>query len=243
MMILRVVLLSLLLVAPTFAQQSAEELLNTIDRLYRSDSAEAKMTMTVVTPNWQREMSLHSWSQGMEKSFIRILSPRKDRGVSTLKIDDDMWNYFPKINKTIKVPPSMMSGSWMGSDFTNDDLVRESALIKNYDVSRNDLDQAIELVLVPKKSTVTVWGKITILVDADTLLPKEQAYYDDKGERVRVMTFTDIKSYGDKKLPSKMTMTPLNKSGHSTSIVYEQLKLDIKVDDSVFTQRNLTRKL
>ena len=224
-------------------QQSGVELLNRIDRLYRSDSATAKMTMQVVTPKWQRQLSLETWSQGLDKTFIRILSPKKDRGVATLKIDKDMWNYFPKINKSIKVPPSMMSGSWMGSDFSNDDLVRESSLVEDYVVTQQAENGHIVLLLEPKPDTVTVWGSITIKVNAESLLPVEQAYFDDRGQKIRVMSFDQIKQFGDRSLPSRMTMTPLNKMGHKTIMIYDNLNLSDQVDDSIFTQRNLKRRL
>ena len=119
-----------------FAETEAVSLLKKIDELYRSDSSISTMKMRIVTPNWNRTLELQSWTIGMDDTFIRILSPKKDRGVATLKKGREMWNYFPKINKVIKVPPSMMMGSWMGSDFTNDDLVREVSLVKEYNVNK-----------------------------------------------------------------------------------------------------------
>ena len=139
------------------ASSQAKDLLKKVDELYRSDSAFATMEMEVVTPNWQRTMSLQSWSKGMDDTFIRILSPKKDRGVATLKLEEEMWNYFPKINKVIKVPPSMMMGSWMGSDFTNDDLVKEVSLVEDYEVSLTETPTFYTLALIPKEGTETAW--------------------------------------------------------------------------------------
>ena len=135
------VILLLFIFSPiSHADEKAAALLKEIDELYRSATSISTMKMEIVTPNWQRTLEMQSWTVGMEDTFIRILSPRKDRGVATLKKGNEMWNYFPKINKVIKVPPSMMMGSWMGSDFTNDDLVKEASLVDDYHVEKTDKD-------------------------------------------------------------------------------------------------------
>ena len=124
-------LLSILLALPAIvlAEEKKDEdvmtIIKKVDELYRADSSYAEMEMTIVTPNWERTLKLEAWSEGMDKTFITILEPKKDKGITTLRVDNEMWNFFPKINKVMKVPPSMMMGSWMGSDFTNDDLVKD----------------------------------------------------------------------------------------------------------------------
>ena len=224
------------------ASDSAAQLLKKMDELYRSDSSTSTMKMQIVTPNWERTLEMQSWTRGMDDTFIRILSPAKDRGVATLKMDKDMWNFFPKINKVIKVPPSMMTGSWMGSDFTNDDLVREVSLVEEYQVDKKDEDKNWRLILIPKRETVTVWGRIEIVIEKTSLLPIEQAYFNEKGEKVRNMVFSDVKLFGDRKMPSIMTMMPLNKTGHKTVIIYEEAAFNIEIENSVFTLRNLQRR-
>lgn len=233
-----------LLLSSTFAtaNEEAVALLTKIDELYRSDSSISTMKMQIVTPNWERTLEMQSWTIGMDDTFIRILSPKKDQGVATLKKDREMWNYFPKINKVIKVPPSMMMGSWMGSDFTNDDLVREVSLVKEYHVEKEDFEGKHKLTLTPKESTVTVWGRIEILVEKESLLPVEQRYFNDKGEKVRSMYFSDIKTFSGKRLPSKMSMVPHNKEHHKTVIEYVELTFDTEIDDSIFTLRNLKKR-
>ena len=225
--------------AYTYADEEAVALLKKIDELYRSDTSISTMKMEIVTPNWQRTLEMESWTVGMDDTFIRILSPRKDRGVATLKKDSEMWNFFPKINKVIKVPPSMMMGSWMGSDFTNDDLVKEVSLVEDYHVEKKEEGNEYHLTLTPKKQTVTVWGRIEITVEQSSLLPLSQAYFNEKGEKVRVMTFSDVKDFSGKVMPAKMTMTPLNKSGHKTVIEYVEAKFDVELEDGIFTLRNL----
>jgi len=224
------------------SQAAAEALLKKIDELYRSSSSQSHMTMEIVTPNWQRTLELQAWTRSMDDTFIQVLAPKKDRGVATLKLKREMWNYFPKINKVIKVPPSMTMGSWMGSDFTNDDLVREVSLVEDYFVTLDDSGEHLRLTLVPREQTVTVWAKIVIEVSRQQLLPVSETYYNEKDVAVRVMTFTDIKTFSGRQMPSVMTMTPLNKSGHKTVIRYDQLQLDVAVDDAIFTLRNLQKR-
>ena len=236
------VLFSLALFLPSYlclADNDAAALLIKMDELFRSKSSVSMIKMKIITPNWQRTLEMKSWTIGMDDTFIRVLSPRKDRGVATLKKGKEMWNFFPKINKVIKVPPSMMMGSWMGSDFTNDDLVREVSLAKEYQVTKKAEGKNYRLTLIPKKDTVTVWGKIEFIVNQQTLLPLEQSYYNEKGDKVRSMLFSNIKSFSGKKMPSVMTMIPLNKTGHKTVIEYVEAEFDLDLGDNIFTLRNL----
>ena len=149
-----------------------------MDRLYRSDSSHATIEMQIVTENWERTTIMEVWSRGMDDTLIKILSPLKDKGIKTLKRDNQMWNYFPKINKVLKVPPSMMMNSWMGSDFTNDDLVKENTLADDYhsklEPHPSDPEKFYFIALTPKENTVTVWGKLSISIRRDDLMPVEQ---------------------------------------------------------------------
>ena len=235
-------LFSLVLFLPSYlclADDDAAALLKKMDELFRSKSSISTMKMQIITPNWQRTLEMQSWTLGMHDTFIRVLSPRKDRGVATLKKDKEMWNFFPKINKVIKVPPSMMMGSWMGSDFTNDDLVREVSLVEEYQVSKHIEGDNYRLTLIPKKDTVTVWGKIEFIVNQQTFLPLEHSYYNERGDKVRTMVFSDIRDFGGKRMPAVMTMMPLNKTGHKTVIEYVAAEFDIDIGDNIFTLRNL----
>ncbi len=224
------------------ANEQAIALLKKVDELYRSQSAISTMRMDIVTPNWQRSLELKSWSRGLDDTFIRILSPRKDRGVATLKIDKDMWNYFPKINKTIKVPPSMMMGSWMGSDFTNDDLVREVSLVDDYFVNSTLINNHYLLTLTPKKETVTVWAKIEIEILQDNLMPLEQRYFNENGEKVRSMVFDKVKNFSGRNMPARMTMVPHNKDGHKTVVEYLEMEFDQGLPKNIFSLRNLQKR-
>ncbi len=243
-MMQRLVWLLIFIVVPSIlrADQQALNLLKKMDELYRSDNSEAIMEMRIETNHWKRTLKMETWSEGMENTFIRVLSPKKDRGVATLKLGNEMWNYFPKINKVIKVPPSMMMGSWMGSDFTNDDLVREVSLVKEYNVNKEDLGEYYKLILLPKEETVTIWSKIEFTLEKQSLLPIEERYYNEKGEKVRTLYFTGVREFSGKRLPATMTMVPHFKEGHKTVVQYIELTLDMALDENIFTLRNLKKR-
>ncbi|MDG1305753.1 MAG: outer membrane lipoprotein-sorting protein, partial [Pseudomonadales bacterium] len=202
-----------------------------------------EITMRVETPYYKRSMKMESINLGTEKAFIRILSPKKERGVSTLKIDKEMWNYLPKIDKVIKVPPSLMMGSWMGSDFTNDDLVKQTTLTEEYNLELAETDETYIINLTPRAQTVTVWGRIEYTISKADRIPLSQGFYDDKGDLIRSLVFKDPKMFQGRLIPSVMEMIPLNKEGHKTVIVYDALDFSPSgVNDSIFSLRNLRKR-
>jgi outer membrane lipoprotein-sorting protein len=221
----------------------AKELSRRLDRLYRSASSHATVSMTVTTPHFERTMKLEMWSRGMEDTLARILSPPKERGTATLKRGGEMWNYLPKIDKTIRVPPSMMTAAWMGSDFTNDDLMRETTWETDYDVSllENPPPGQAALVYVPKPEAPVSWSRVVGFFDEETLFPQSIEYYDEKNRKVRVMTFDEIGNLGGRTLPRRMTLTPLSedKQGNRTVMVYEEAAFDIKLPADLFSLTTL----
>ncbi|HAK52979.1 MAG TPA: outer membrane lipoprotein-sorting protein [Gammaproteobacteria bacterium] len=221
----------------------AHQIIEEMEKLYRGDASRATITMTVVTPRNERRLRMSAESLGQEYALYRILAPKKEEGIATLKREKEMWNYFPKINKVIKVPPSMMMGSWMGSDVTNDDLLRETELVDAYDLSLETTEDQYRITLVPKEDTVTVWGRIDYMVDRHAMLPVEQVFFDERGRKIRRMEFSDVKEFEGKRLPSILKVIPLNKEGHETVVEYEQLDFDATdVTKDLFTRRNLTSR-
>jgi outer membrane lipoprotein-sorting protein len=221
-------------------------IIDRMDKLYRSDASYAYVEMTVLSEHWERTLAMDIWTEGMEKTFIYIKGPKKDEGIATLRMGTEMWNYFPRINKIMKVPPSMMMGSWMGSDFTNDDLVKESSLLKDYNhrlihPEHEDADNYY-VELTPKADTPTVWGKIEITIRKADYIPVTQDYYDEKGRKMRELLFSDTRTFGDRTIPSLMEMIPLNKEGQKTVIQYRDITFDKKIDEDVFTLRNLQKR-
>ncbi len=229
------------------SQPKVEDIIKHIDQLYRSKTSQAEMEMHIVTPHYERTLKMQVWTKGMDKTFIRITAPKKEQGVATLRIKNEMWNYLPKVNKTMKISPSMMMGSWMGSDFTNDDLVRESSLIDDYTYQivtpENATDDDLLYVeLIPKEDSAIVWGKIITAVRTNDYIPMWQHFYDEKGKLMRVLNFKEVKKFGEKTVPSVMEMIPHNRDGHKTVVRWVSAKFDTKIDDRIFTRRNLQKR-
>ncbi|MGA1845325.1 MAG: outer membrane lipoprotein-sorting protein [bacterium] len=229
--------------ATAATKPDAATIVKKIDELYRSSSSYAEVEMEIVTPHWQRTLRMKIWSEGMKKTFIRILSPKKERGVGTLRMGDEMWNYLPNTNKVIKIPPSMMMSSWMGSDFTNNDLVREYTFLDDYHFSLfTPEDAEADLIYIecrPKEGVPIVWDKVTIAVRESDYIPVWQNYHDEKGTVVRILHFRDIRTFDGRNIPAVMEMVPQTKEGHKTVIRYLDIEFDKKIEEDVFSLRNL----
>ncbi len=229
------------------SQVDAQQIVKKIDELYRSESSSAAVEMEIVTPHWTRALKMNAWSLGMDKTFIRVLEPKKEKGIATLRIGNEMWNFLPNVNKVIKIPPSMMMSSWMGSDFTNDDLVKEYTFIEDYNFELIEVENPekglLYLKCVPKEGRPIVWGHIILAVRENDYLPVWQKYYDEKGKLVRELFYKDIRKFGNREIPSLMELVPSTKEGHKTIVRYLEANFDIKIDPEIFTLRNLRTKI
>ncbi len=232
------------LLASHAAAVDVHELIRHVDRLWRGDTSQASMTMTVKTVRYQRAMTLEAWSLGKTRSLVVIREPVKDRGIATLKVDDNIWNYLPKIDRVIKVPASMMSGSWMGSHFTNDDLVKESTFEDDYDATLSFEGaragrQVYELTFVPRPDAAVVWGKVVMEMQQDNLAPIAAAYYDEAGTLMRTMRFDELRQIGERVIPMRLTLQPEDKPDESTVIRYRDIAFDVSVGESFFSLQSL----
>ena len=232
--------------APAAAQTDPLEIIDRVDRLMRGDSSRGVATMEVVTENWEREMTMEIWSLGTEFSLVRLRTPPREAGTATLKAVDDIWNYLPKVDRTIKVPASMMGGAWMGSHFTNDDLVKDSRLIEDYDIEIT-FDGAGEgvsvwdLRLTPKPEAPVVWGHIEYRVRQDDYMPLWTRFYDEDGELARTMEYSAFTEMGGRMVPGLMDMQPADKPTERTTFRYEELEFDVDLEESFFSLRTLQR--
>jgi hypothetical protein len=224
--------------------QSAREIIDRVDRLMRGESSIARFTMDIQTENWDRSLTLRAWSLGTEHALIRVEAPQKEAGTATLRADQEVWNYLPRVDRTLKLPSSMMAGSWMGSHFTNDDLVKESRLVDDYgieiefDGTRDGVD-VWEFLLVPLPEAPVVWGKIRYQVSKEGLLPTWTRYYDESDELIRTMTFSENRMMGSRLVPTVMTIRPADKPGESTVVRYHEFDFDVDLDEDFFSLRNL----
>ncbi|MEM6532401.1 MAG: outer membrane lipoprotein-sorting protein [Myxococcota bacterium] len=227
------------------ADNRVEAIASKMDRLYRSDSSHGRMTMTIKTPNYERALEMEIWTRGLDDTLVRILSPRKEKGTSTLKKGREMWNYLPKIKKTIRVPPSMMMSGWMGSDFTNDDMVRESSWKDDYTGRLLDTPPNGQLCIEfrAKAEAPVAWERVITCVHASEYYPFSQEFFDEKGRKARELTFSEVRELDGRRVPTVMTLVPLSedKEGHRTVVVYEDMSWDVEVSDSLFSLSRLRR--
>ncbi len=242
----------LLLASPAVAADNGKadpdikELLDATDDLQRGDSSMAKVEMHIKTARFERTVTMTAWSEGTEKSLMVINSPVREKGISTLKVGDNIWNYLPKVDRTMKVPPSMMSGAWMGSHFSNDDLVKENRLSEEFSytlTSRppDNPEQAWIIELKPKPDAPVVWGRVVVRIrDADRL-PIDTRFYDEDNKLVRTLSYSDIRELGGRSVPAKMRIVPADKPGEFTEINYQELKFDVSIAPSTFTLQALRK--
>ena len=240
--------LALVQAAPLARAQepSGRELVDRVDTLLWGKTLQGEFEMTIATPRWQRTLALRAWMERPRRSFIRILAPAKEKGIGSLRIGAEMWNYLPNIERTIKIPPSMMLQPWMGSDFTNDDLVKQSSAIDDYTqrILRTEIADGAAAYVVearPKPDAAVVWGKILYWVRKADFIPLKQEYYSERGELVRVMTFSEVRPMGGRTMPTKWEMRPSDKPGNATTIVVRLALFDGAIATEIFTQRNLQK--
>jgi len=227
---------------------TAKEIIEKSDSIMQGTTQVSLNTITIKTKRWTRSMELKSYMIRKEKkSFSEILSPKKDAGNRFLLIDNLMWHYVPKIAKTIKITPSMMMQSWMGSDFTNDDIVKESSIIHDYtheiesEETRNGLE-CYKILLTPKENVAVVWGKLIYYVKKNDLLAVSVEYYNEHGVLKKQLDYSDYKKMDDRVIPTKMKMQTIGKIDKYTLMEINAVLFDKPIPDSFFTLQNLKRK-
>ena len=229
------------------ASEKALIILQQIDDLYRSISSFSTITMRVQTKHYTRTVRMEGWSKGREKSLVKILYPLKEKGTTTLKSGNNIYTYLPKTDRTIRLTSGMMMASWMGSHFTNDDLIKESRLADDYNPTitfegERDGLQVIDFTLMPKPDAPVVWGKIILTIGASDHLPLLSQYFDEDTTLARTLTFSDIKNLGGRDLPTVLKVVPADKKEEFTELIYENINFDIELDDSFFSLMQLRGK-
>ena len=228
---------------------TAREIVQRGDQQMRGRTSRGEFEMSITTPDWQRAMRMEFWeSSEDDKAFVRVLSPARDRGTASLKLGNEMWTYLPSIERSMKIPPSMMLQGWMGSDFTNDDMVKSSSIVDDYTHSIVDTvevgtERCYVVQLVPTEEAAVVWGKILYYARTTDYLPVREDFYDEEDTLVRRMDLSEFQEMGGRVIPAVMTLTPLteDKQGHSTTMRYLSIEYDVNIRSSVFTRANLER--
>ncbi len=237
----RLVLLFSILVLPLFANE-AELIMQKVEKNYRGKSIYMKLTMKVVSLGHERTIKIESFSRGSKKSFVKILYPPRDRGITFLSLNNQMWQYVPKIERIIKIPPSMMLQNWMGSNITNDDMVKQSSIVEDYNAKILKKEGTLVTVeLLPKEDAPVVWGKIVSLIDTTTYTSKKDLFYDEDFEEVRVFTYKDVKRFGSYYMPTYWRVEPSDTHNKYTEIRLEDVKYDLEIPEAYFTKSALKR--
>ncbi|NQU84514.1 MAG: outer membrane lipoprotein-sorting protein [Mariniphaga sp.] len=241
-----ILLFLLAIVTGVASAQDIKEIVRQADEKFRGNSSQGELTMIIERPTWTRTVSMKNWTLGNDFSLIYITAPAKEKGQVFLKRHKEMWNWVPNIQRMIKIPPSMMMQSWMGSDFNNDDLVKESSLVKDY--THNLLGEetfdgfdCYKAELIPHDDAPVVWGKIFMWISKDELHWLKAEYYDEDGYLVNTEILTDIKKMDDRLMPTRLEMIPADEEGHKTILIFENMKFNMKTDESFFSQQNMKR--
>ncbi len=243
----KIILLSLAVFTSnmTFGQTlTAKEIVKKADDKQRGQTSKSEMTMTIVRPDWSRSITMKTWTKTTQYSLIYITAPAKEKGQVFLKRQNEMWNWIPSIERIVKVPPSMMMQSWMGSDFTNDDLVKESSIVVDYnqkllgkETVRDQMCYKIELDPLP--DAAVTWGKIITWITVDGFNQWKAEYYGEDMELISVMNASNIKHMGNRDIPTHLEMIPVNKKGQKTIMDTKYIEFNQPISDNFFSQQNM----
>lgn len=216
-----------------------------LDDLFRSSASTGEMKLTAKTETQNRILKMRIWTKGTEKSLIIIDDPAREAGTATLKVGNNLWNYLPKISRTIRIPPSMMLSSWMGTDFTNDDLVKSTSYLNDFDtrLDGHSADPAgWKMTMDVRPGVVGRWQKIVFILNEAGTLPIQAQYFNRKGQLARTMKFLDVKNMGGRLLPTHLSLESVDQPGHQTDIYYLDMQFNAAVPDSTFSLSQLERQ-
>ncbi len=231
------------LFAQTLRADEARDIVRAAIDYWRGTASVGEMTMTIHRPDWERSMSMRAWTQGDDRSLVRVTAPKKDKGNGTLIDDNNMWSYSPKINRVIKVPSSMMGQSWMGSDFSNKDISRVDDIIDQYEhavLGEEELDghTVYQIESIPHEDAAVVWGKEILRIRDDNVLV-DHSFYDQDGELVKVLVSLEIGDMGGRVVAIRQRMNKVDEPDEWTEIVIDSMEYDLELRDSLFTLSNL----
>ncbi len=235
----------LLVVTTSKAQDlNATDIVKKADDNIRGKSLYSEVKMTIVRPTWKREVDFKSWSKGDDYALVLITGPAKDKGQSFLKRQNDLWNWQPSIGRMIKMSSSVMGQSWMGSDFTNDDLVKESSPVNDYTHTLEKTEAVREfdcykIILIPKENAAVVWGKVIMWISKIDFIEVKSEFYDEEYKLINTINGFDIQSYGSRKLPSRIEVVPADKPNQKTIMTTLRNDFDKPIDESFFSQQNM----
>jgi len=237
---------ALLLLSLLTSAQDATEIVQSAYEKVNGTSSYAEMTMKIVRPDWNRSISMKSWSKGMKYSMVYITAPAQEKGQVFMKRDNEMWNWQPKINRMVKLPPSMMMQSWMGSDFTNDDLINQASIVNDYEheilgTEEMNGESCYKIQFTPKPDAPVVWGKLISWVSKDGYHMFRTEFYDEDDYLVKTELASDVKTMDGEEITTKFTTIPADKEGHKTIMIMKEVDFNHEIEDGFFSQMNMKR--
>ncbi len=243
--IISLLLFSLIFIIEIEAQD-ATAIIQQADDKRMGNTSQSTIFLTVTRPNWTREMAIKTWTKGKEYLMILINEPKRDKGTTFLKRGKEFWNWIPRIERNVKLPPSAMAQAWMGSDFSNDDLVKMSSMVEDYNqklLTEEELDSIMtfKIEMIPKEESAVVWGKIITWVHQKELLFLKTEYYDEDGGLINTVLGKEIKKMGDRTVTATLEIIPADKPENKTTLVYEKLEFDKSIADQFFSLQNMKR--
>ncbi|MBI3288490.1 MAG: outer membrane lipoprotein-sorting protein [Elusimicrobia bacterium] len=247
--LLAVLLLASRAAAAELSLNELHDLVDKANKALRGDSSRGRLIMTIETPEWKRSLEIEGWNKDRTFAFIVIRSPAKERGNTTLRRKTEMWAWLPKVERVIKIPPTMMHNTWQGSDFTYEDIVKADSLVKDYThnllkTTKEEGRTIYHIEATPKPDAPVVWGKVLTDValydDDQSVLPVNERDYSERGELIRTITLSDVKVMGGRRVPARLECVP-KAAGRRTVLHYQELEFDISLPESFFSYQRLQK--
>jgi len=236
----------LVITIPAFSQNATEIIKKADEKWNGEKSSESYMVMTIVRPTWERTIEFKNWTKGKDNALTLITAPAKEKGQAFLKVGTEMWNWMPSIGRMVKLPPSMMADGWMGSDYTNDDILKESSIVVDFDhkIIGSELIDGLDcwkIELIPHVDAAVIWGKIIKWISKDEYIQMKSEYFDEDGYLVKTEFASDVKIMDGRKIPGKIEIVPADKKNQKTIVIINTMKFNIPIDDSFFSQQNMKK--
>lgn len=235
-------------VTPSAAQSevSVSELVKKANDHVEGESSFSIMRMTIVRPNWERTVAFKNWVKGSDYALTLITSPAKEKGQTFLKRGNNMWNYLPSIGRMIQLPPSMMSQGWMGSDYTNDDVLNETSLVEDYSHTLLGEEQiaerkAFKIEMIPHDNAQVVWGKVIAWIASTDHLFLKMEYYDEDDYLMRTELFGNIRIMDGRMIPTRYEIIPAEDPDQKTIVEISKMEFNVDIQDDFFSQQNMKR--
>jgi outer membrane lipoprotein-sorting protein len=245
---LSVLILFLTILSPGLSQElSPREIIRKADEKFNGEKTSTSvMAMTIVRPTWERTIEFKNWTSGRDYALTLITAPAKEKGQSFLKRENEMWNWNPTISRLIKLPPSMMSQGWMGSDYTNDDILKESSVVNDYEHSIEAEEEyegrlCWKIKMVAKEDAAVIWGFQIRWIDQKDFLFLKSELYDEDGYLVRTELGSEVKIMDGRLIPTRIELIPAEEEGQMTVIEMKEVKFNDPIKDNFFSQQNMKR--